>query len=431
MSRKLLILIVVIIVIATGAYIASADKGETTFSQAIPLVSPDSSADNALKGKVNQGASGRLSSSVVPTTASTPVLADSASIPVPVMAAKAWMLLDMQSGQIIAQHNADQRLAPASLTKLLTASLVFSALDEHRIHLDQTVTVSERAWRTGGSRMFIEVNKKVSVGDLLQGLIVQSGNDATIQLAETVGGTVESFVDKMNQAARSFGMLNSNFGDPTGLPLHNTYTTVRDLSVLAQHVIRDHPTYFHYFSQKEFTYNKIRQANRNGLLSRQLGVDGLKTGHTEDAGYCLISTALRDKRRVLAIVMGTQTIAEREQASQDLLNWAYANFTNQQIMTAGNPIFEPRVYEGVINNVRVSVPKGYAVTIPRGQEQQVQMLTQYPEGVLAPLKKGDTVGLMQFVLNGKIIAQTPLVAEQDVPQAGFIGRLWDKIIRFF
>jgi D-alanyl-D-alanine carboxypeptidase (penicillin-binding protein 5/6) len=341
------------------------------------------------------------------------------------------MVLDVDSGQIIAQQNPDERLSPASLTKLLTASLVFSALDSNRLSLDQQITVSERAWRTGGSRTFIEVNKPVAVGDLLQGMIVQSGNDATVQLAEAVGGSVEVFVDLMNKEAQAFGMVNSHFANPTGLPSPETYTTVRDLSVLAQHVIKDHPSYYHYFSQQEFTYNKIRQANRNTLLSRNIGVDGLKTGHTDDAGYCLISTALRDGRRVLAIVMGTKSMREREQFSQQLLDWSFQNFVDKVIAPVGQAVASPRVFEGKVKNLNIGAQNGVVITVPRGQEQNIQMLTQLNRELVAPIKKGEVLGSVQFILNGKILKQDTLIALDDVEQAGFFGRMWDKITRLF
>ncbi|NOL48682.1 D-alanyl-D-alanine carboxypeptidase [Pelistega europaea] len=370
-------------------------------------------------------------SSIAVTTPETPTVQSFSNVIVPAVNSKAWMVLDVTSGQIIAQQNADERLSPASLTKLMTASLVFSALDSQRLKLDQQITVSERAWKTGGSRTFIKVNTPVAVGDLLQGMIVQSGNDATVQLAEAVSGSVEVFVDQMNKEAQAFGMVNTHFADPTGLPSPETYTTVRDLSVLAQHIIKDHPSYYHYFSQQEFTYNNIRQQNRNGLLSRNIGVDGLKTGHTDDAGYCLISTALRDGRRVLAIVMGTKSMKEREQISQQLLDWSYQNFVDNVIAPVGQPLLAPRIYEGTVKNVQLSAKNGVVVTVPRGQEQNVQMLTQLKPDLVAPIAKGEVVGVVQFALNGKIIKQDDLVALNDVPQAGFFSRMWDKVVRMF
>lgn len=425
MLRKLPLILIATAIAAGGAYIAYSGKDSVE-----PVTVANSSSATPSMTTVAP-VSKALSSTIFVTTPQTPTVQSFANVIVPNIEARAWMIMDLESGQIIAQHNADERLAPASLTKLLTASLVFSALDAQRLNLDQEIIVSTRAWRTGGSRTFIEVNKPVKVGDLLQGMIVQSGNDATIQLAEAVAGSVEVFVDQMNKEAQAFGMINSSFADPTGLPSPNTYTTVRDLSILAQHVIKDHPSYYHYFSQQEFTYNKIRQPNRNGLLARNIGVDGLKTGHTDDAGYCLISTAVRDGRRVLSIMMGTKTMREREQFSQQLLDWSYQNFSNQVVAPAGQVVVSPRVYEGEAKTVNLGSQKGVAVTVPRGQEQNVQMLTQLNRELVAPIAKGDVLGSVQFVLNGQIIKQDTLVALEDVPQAGFFGRMWDKVARLF
>ena len=426
MSRKLPIILIVAIAVAGGAYYAINRSADTPASNAVTgtIASAATSAPNSANTTVTRF-------TIPTTTPQTPTVQSFSTIPAPTIEAKAWMVLDVDSGQIIAQQNPDERLSPASLTKLLTASLVFSALDSNRLSLDQQITVSERAWRTGGSRTFIEVNKPVAVGDLLQGMIVQSGNDATVQLAEAVGGSVEVFVDLMNKEAQAFGMVNSHFANPTGLPSPETYTTVRDLSVLAQHVIKDHPSYYHYFSQQEFTYNKIRQANRNTLLSRNIGVDGLKTGHTDDAGYCLISTALRDGRRVLAIVMGTKSMREREQFSQQLLDWSFQNFVDKVIAPVGQAVASPRVFEGKVKNLNIGAQNGVVITVPRGQEQNIQMLTQLNRELVAPIKKGEVLGSVQFILNGKILKQDTLIALDDVEQAGFFGRMWDKITRLF
>lgn len=432
MSRRLPLIVLLIAVAAGGAYLAvSGNKSDST--------SPVSTQAN-VTGVVGADATGSAATAAVPgsklsgisvTNPNTPTVLSFSNGIAPSIDAKAWMVMDMESGQIIAQHEADTQVAPASLTKLLTASLVFSALDDNRLRLDQEVTVSERAWRTGGSRTFIEVNKQVSIADLLQGMIVQSGNDATIQLAEVVAGSVEVFVDQMNKEAQAFGMSHSRFADPTGLPSPDTYTTVRDLSLLAQHIIRDHPSYYHYFSQQEFTYNKIRQPNRNGLLARNIGVDGLKTGHTDDAGYCLISTSVRDGRRILSVVVGTKTIREREQFSQNLLDWGYQNFTNRVLAPAGQALLSPRIYEGTVKTIDLGAQNGVAVTVPRGEEANVQTLTQINNKLVAPIAKGDVVGSVQFVLNGKILKQDPLIALNDVEPAGFFGRMWDKLMGAF
>ena len=427
MSRRLPLIVLLVAIAAGGAYLAVSGNKSAPAEQAATQTNVSGAAGAA----TTSSAPSVNSAGIAVTNANTPTVLSFSNGIAPTVDAKAWMVMDMESGQIIAQHEADTKVAPASLTKLMTASLVFSALDDNRLRLEQEVTVSERAWKTGGSRTFIEVNKQVSVADLLQGMIVQSGNDATIQLAETVAGSVEVFVDQMNKEAQAFGMTNSRFADPTGLPLPETYTTVRDLSLLAQHIIRDHPKYYHYFSQQDFTFNKINQKNRNGLLARNIGVDGLKTGHTDDAGYCLISTAVRDGRRVLSIVVGTKTVREREQYSQTLLDWGYQNFTNRVLAPAGQALLTPRVYEGTVKTVELGAQNGVAVTVPRGEETNVQTLTQINNKLVAPIAKGEVVGSVQFVLNGKILKQDPLIALNDVEPAGFFGRMWDKFLGLF
>ena len=427
MSRRLPLIVLLVAIAAGGAYLAVSGNKSAPAEQAATQTNVSGAAGAA----TTSSAPSVNSAGIAVTNANTPTVLSFSNGIAPTVDAKAWMVMDMESGQIIAQHEADTQVAPASLTKLMTASLVFSALDDNRLRLEQEVTVSERAWKTGGSRTFIEVNKQVSVADLLQGMIVQSGNDATIQLAETVAGSVEVFVDQMNKEAQAFGMTNSRFADPTGLPLPETYTTVRDLSLLAQHIIRDHPKYYHYFSQQDFTFNKINQKNRNGLLARNIGVDGLKTGHTDDAGYCLISTAVRDGRRVLSIVVGTKTVREREQYSQTLLDWGYQNFTNRVLAPAGQALLTPRVYEGTVKTIELGAQNGVAVTVPRGEEGNVQTLTQINQKLVAPIAKGEVVGSVQFVLNGKILKQDPLIALNDVEPAGFFGRMWDKFLGLF
>lgn len=428
MSRRLPLIVLLVAVAAGGAYLAVSGNKSAPAEQAATQTNVSGTVGGAA---ATSSAPSINAAGIAVTNANTPTVLSFSNGIAPTVDAKAWMVMDMESGQIIAQHEADTQVAPASLTKLMTASLVFSALDDNRLRLEQEVTVSERAWKTGGSRTFIEVNKQVSVADLLQGMIVQSGNDATIQLAETVAGSVEVFVDQMNKEAQAFGMTNSRFADPTGLPLPETYTTVRDLSLLAQHIIRDHPKYYHYFSQQDFTFNKITQKNRNGLLARNIGVDGLKTGHTDDAGYCLISTAVRDGRRVLSIVVGTKTVREREQYSQTLLDWGYQNFTNRVLAPAGQALLTPRVYEGTVKTVELGAQNGVAVTVPRGEEGNVQTLTQINNKLVAPIAKGEVVGSVQFVLNGKILKQDPLIALNDVEPAGFFGRMWDKFLGLF
>lgn len=370
-------------------------------------------------------------SSIVPTTPDTPTVASFSNLALPEVEARSWLLMDVDTGQILAEKDPDMRVEPASLTKLMTASLVFDALDNKRISLDQEVIVTPEARQAIGSRMFIEVNTPVKIGDLVQGMVVQSGNDASILLAQTVAGSVNVFVDQMNKRARDFGMPNTSYGDPTGLPSEYTYTTARDMSVLAQHIILDHPDHYHYFSQLEYRYNNINQHNRNGLLRKNLGVDGLKTGHTNSAGYSLISTAVRDGRRLLSVVIGTESIASRERANQQLLDWGYANFVDREVAAAGQEVVEPRVWEGTTKTVKLGSQNKVAVTVPRGREDQVQAMTQITQKLVAPLAMGQQVGVVQFVLDGHIVKQDPLVVIEEVEQAGLFGRLWDKLMSSF
>lgn len=419
MLKKLLILLLLLLV-GVGSYkLFSGTKTESGDRQM--LLQPVSQ-ENAAPAHV---------SSIVPTTPETPTVVSFSNIAQPEIEAKSWLLMDVDTGQILAEKDPDMRVEPASLTKLMTASLVFDALDKRRIALDQTVIVTPEARAAEGSRMFIEVNTPVKISDLVQGMVVQSGNDASILLAQTVGGTLNVFVDQMNQRARDFGMSNTSYGDPTGLPSERTFTTARDMSVLAQHIILDHPDYYHYFSQLEYTYNNIRQHNRNGLLRRNLGVDGLKTGHTSSAGYSLITTAVRDGRRLLAVVIGAPSQAARERANQALLDWGYANFVVREVAAAGAEVIQPRVWEAKSKTVKLGAKNKVAVTVPRGRENQVQSMTQLSGKLVAPLAAGQQVGMVQFVLDGHILKQDPLVVIEPVEQAGFFGRLWDKLMSSF
>lgn len=419
MFKKILILLVLVLVGAGAYQLFSGEKTDKVDGQIILQPTPTEQIE-----PVNV-------SSIVPTTPDTPTVASFSNLALPEVEARSWLLMDVDTGQILAEKDPDMRVEPASLTKLMTASLVFDALDNKRISLDQEVIVTPEARQAIGSRMFIEVNTPVKIGDLVQGMVVQSGNDASILLAQTVAGSVNVFVDQMNKRARDFGMPNTSYGDPTGLPSEYTYTTARDMSVLAQHIILDHPDHYHYFSQLEYRYNNINQHNRNGLLRKNLGVDGLKTGHTNSAGYSLISTAVRDGRRLLSVVIGTESIASRERANQQLLDWGYANFVDREVAAAGQEVVEPRVWEGTTKTVKLGSQNKVAVTVPRGREDQVQAMTQITQKLVAPLAVGQQVGVVQFVLDGHIVKQDPLVVIEEVEQAGLFGRLWDKLMSSF
>ena len=360
-------------------------------------------------------------------TAGARPVAELSSVPAPTLDAKAWLVQDANSGQIIAALNPDEKVEPASLTKLMSAYIVFQALENKRLTLDQKVNVSEKAWRTEGSRMFIKVGSQVSVDDLLQGLIVQSGNDATVALAEAVAGSETAFTSLMNQEARKMGMTGTHYANSTGLPDPTHLTTVRDLATIARNLVTQFPQYMHYYSQKSFTYNKIKQHNRNRLLWSDPTVDGLKTGHTDSAGYCLVATADRDGRRVISVVVGAPSDSARTEDSLKLLNWSYQNFDTVKLYDGSHAAVQARVWEGSVEKVGLGQPTPTWVTVPRGQGPHVKPIAQYAQPLVAPLKKGARVGMVSLTLDGKVLRRDPLVIMQDVPRAGFFGRMYDKI----
>lgn len=364
-------------------------------------------------------------------TSGTTLIGDLSAIPAPNLAVKAWLSLDANSGQVIASEGIDERVEPASLTKIMTAYLVFEALEAGRLKLDQEVPVSEQAWRTGGSRMFIKPDTQVTVDELLQGVIVQSGNDASVALAEAVAGSEESFAALMNEKAAQLGLRATHYVNSTGLPDPEHLTSVRDLSTLAARLVVEFPQYLHYYSQKDYTYNNIKQPNRNRLLWLDNSVDGLKTGHTNSAGYCLVSTANRDGRRIIAVVVGAANDAARVESSLKLLNWSFQNFETVKLYDAQQPAVEARVWEGEVETVGLGSPEAVWVTVPRGKSAQVQPVASYTQPLMAPLTKGTTVGTLSLSLEGNTLLETPLVVSNDVPQAGFFGRMVDKVRLMF
>ncbi len=353
------------------------------------------------------------------------------SVPAPTIAAKAWIVLDVNSGQVLAASNPDTQIEPASLTKIMAAYVVFNALQEKRISLNQEVRVSQQAWRTGGSRMFIEPRMPVTVNELAQGMIVQSGNDASVALAEAVAGSEAAFTTLMNQEAQRLGLRNSHFMNATGLPDPQHFTTARDLATLATRLITDFPQFYHYYKQKEYTYNKITQLNRNRLLWADPTVDGMKTGHTDSAGYCLVSTALRGDRRVLAVVLGTDSEATRAEESLKLLNWSFQNFDMVKLFDKNQPMIEARVWEGKTDSVKLGPPKPLWVVLPRGRANQIQPVVQRSDPLVAPLEQGQEVGTLQLTLDGKPLRVEPLVVQETVARAGFFGRMTDTVKRWF
>jgi serine-type D-Ala-D-Ala carboxypeptidase (penicillin-binding protein 5/6) len=353
------------------------------------------------------------------------------SIPVPSAAAAGWLVTDVTSGQTLAAQNADERRDPASLTKLMTAYVVFGALRAKTILPSQMVAVSERAWKAEGSRMFIEPRRAVSVDELLRGMIVQSGNDASIALAELVGGTVEAFVQKMNAEAARLGMTNSRFVNVTGLSQPQHYSTAADMAKVAAALIRDYPEYYPLYSQKEFRYNNITQPNRNRLLWSDPHVDGMKTGHTDAAGWCLVATAQRGDRRVLAVVLGASSDAARASEAQKLLNWGFQAFDTVQLYQSGKQVTTLRVWKGE----QPEVPAGFLadryLTLPKGKADKLAVTMQAEEPLVAPVARAQRVGLVKIALEGKPVAEFPMIALEEVPLASFVGRTWDSIRLWF
>ncbi|CAM2182377.1 D-alanyl-D-alanine carboxypeptidase DacC [Paraburkholderia sacchari] len=362
-----------------------------------------------------------------------------AQVPPPAVNARSWVLMDATANQVLASGNADERVEPASLTKLMTAYLVFEALQAKKITMEQIVTPSEgvRRVRTDESRMFIEANKPVSVHDLVYGMIVQSGNDAAIALAELVGGSEANFVNMMNAEAQKLGMAHTHFADVNGMPDPNHYTTAGDLATLSTRMIRDYPEYYSIFSVKEFKYNNIKQPNRNRLLWIDPTVDGLKTGHTKAAGYCLIASAKRPlagggDRRLVSVMMGEQKEHDRVQDSLKMLNYGYSAYDSTRIYAANQAVATPRVYKGATDSVKVGVKKDQFVTLPKGAADKAKPQVEITTPLIAPLADGQQVGTAKFVgADGKVLAQFPLVALQAVPQAGIAGRVWDSLMLMF
>lgn len=353
--------------------------------------------------------------------------------PPPDLDAGSYILIDSQSGDVIAQKNADQRMQPASLTKLLTAYIVFSALKDGRLKLDDPVTISEDAWRTGGSRTFVKVGSQVPVIDLIKGMIVQSGNDATVALSERVGGTRAGFVQLMNEYAQRLGMKSSHFADVDGLPDPQHYTTARDLATVANALVRDFPEYYYIFGMKDFTWNHIKQPNRNGLLWSDPSVDGLKTGHTDEAGYCLIASAKRNGTRLVSVVLDAPKWHSREADSEALLNYGFNFFITEKVATARTAVLKPRVYESASGYAAVGAPADLYVTLPRGQAASIStnaMLTK--TRLIAPLAAGAVVGELTITDGaGQVVGREPLVTLEAVPAGGLLTRTMDGMRLWF
>lgn len=351
--------------------------------------------------------------------------------PAPQLNARAWLLVDTASGLALAEKDADARVEPASLTKLMTAYLSFAAIREGRLKLDQTLPVSEKAWRAEGSRMFLEPGKPARVEDLLRGMIIQSGNDACIVLAEAIAGSEEGFASMMNQMAKRLGMTGTHFMNSTGLPHPQHYATARDLARLATALINGFPEYYKLYAEKEFTYNGIRQPNRNRLLYMDPSVDGVKTGHTESAGYCLIASSQRDHRRLLSVVLGASSDTARAMESQKLLNYGFQSFETVKLYPANKAVSNLRIYKGSQSDLQAGFTADLYVTVPRGTANriQVKLVTQQP--MLAPVRRGAQVGSLRLMVDGELVGDYPLRALHDVSVASLLGRGWDSILLMF
>ncbi len=347
--------------------------------------------------------------------------------PPPTLDAKGYVLIDANTGQIIAQKNMNDRMPPASLTKMMSLYLVSSALANGQIKLDDPVRISKKAWKTGGSRMFIRANTSVPVQKLIQGVIVDSGNDATVALAEYLAGSTDSFVPLMNQEAKALGMNGTHYTDPTGLPHPDHYTTPHDVATLARAIITNFPQYYHWYKQKWFTYDGIKQSNRNKLLWRDPSVDGMKTGHTEAAGYCLVASAERDGMRLISVVMGAPTDNDRDEFNEQLLNYGFRFYQSYNLYKANTTITKARVWYGSKGEVPLGVSNDLAITLPTGQYKDVKANINLNKRIKAPVAKGTAYGKITLSLNGKVLTERPLVALANDPEAGMFSRLTDYI----
>lgn len=346
----------------------------------------------------------------------------------PVVDARAWLLLDETSGQPIASRDADERIEPASLTKLMTAYLAFQALKGQSLALGQTIRVSERAWRARGSRMFIEPRMPVTVEALLHGLIVQSGNDACIALAEAIAGTEAAFVERMNREAQRLGMKSTHFTNTSGLPDREHYSTARDLALLTTALIRDYPGYYRLYSEREFTYNDITQRNRNRLLWLDPNVDGVKTGHTESAGYCLIASAQRGARRLVSVVLGAPSERVRAEDSQKLLNFGFQSYEGVRLYEKGKAISTLPVWKGSERELKAGLAEDLYVTVPKGTLAQLRAELVSVQPLVAPLTAGQRVATLRVSHEGRPLAEYPVIALEDMAMAGVIRRAWDGVV---
>jgi D-alanyl-D-alanine carboxypeptidase (penicillin-binding protein 5/6) len=357
-----------------------------------------------------------------------------AAVPIPAapkVAAKNYILVDANSGRVLAEKEADVQVEPASITKLMTSYVIYNELDAGRLSMDDMVTISEKAWRMGGSRMYVEVDKQVSVHDLMKGLIIQSGNDATVALAEHIAGTERAFVDLMNQYAAKLGMTNTYFANSTGWPAEGHLTSARDISKLALAVIQEFPEHYAWYKEKVFTYNNIKQYNRNKLLWSDDSVDGIKTGHTESAGYCLVASAVRSDMRLISVVLNTESEKTRASVSQSLLNYGFRFFETHKLYAAGEVLNRSRVWKGESEKVSLGLLKDLYITIPRGSYGQLEAVMDVDANIVAPLDKGSQHGAVRVNLAEEEMLQTPLVALESVGEGSMFQIAKDHILQLF
>ncbi|SDJ87867.1 D-alanyl-D-alanine carboxypeptidase family protein [Microbulbifer yueqingensis] len=358
-------------------------------------------------------------------------LAEQPLIPAPPqLAASAYLLIDAHTGQVLVEHNADKQVPPASLTKMMTAYIVSEEIEKGSIKETDLVPISEKAWKKGGSKMFVKVGDKVPVIDLMRGVIIQSGNDASIALAEFVSGSEEVFAEVMNQQAEMLGMTDTNFKNATGWPAEGHMTTARDLATLARALIRDHPEHYKIYSEKYFSYAGINQPNRNRLLWRDSAIDGIKTGHTEEAGFCLVASAQKRGMRLISVVLGTESDDKRAAESQKLLAYGFRYYQTHKVYSADDVLQSERIWGGKEPQVGIAVERDVFVTIPRGGEESIKADLIIDGELEAPIKKGEPVGKVVVTLDGETVADVRAVAAEEVEQAGFFKRMWDALKRF-
>jgi len=363
---------------------------------------------------------------LIATTAANAEDAEITTPAAPTIAASGYILMNYNTGKVLAENNADVKLAPASLTKIMSVYVVFREIANGHLHLDDLVTISQKAWETPGSRMFIEVGNQVKVEDLLKGVIIQSGNDASVALAEHIAGDESTFANMMNQHAERLGMKNSHFEDSNGLPVDNHYTTARDLAILTQALIKEFPDYYRWFSQKEFTFNNIVQHNRNQLLSRDETVDGVKTGFTDAAGYCLVASALRNDMRLISVVMGASSPNARANENQNLLNYGFRFFEAHKLYQGKTSLAEARIWKGDSKNIPLGLAEDLYATIPRGHYNDLKAVINIDKKITAPVKEGTKVGTVNVTLKNEVIANKDLIALKTVEQGNIFQRIYDS-----